>query len=90
MLYFSVQDSTGFKKISKKHCLGDKYGNYPTESAAKTACAADSNCKGVYDISCDNKDTFYLCPLSSTYAPSQSSCILEKTTQGNGNCSNIY
>jgi len=81
--FCKVQDSTGFKKISQKHCFDSKYGSYPTESAAKTACAADSNCKGVYDISCDNKNPFHLCPLSATYAPSQSSCILEKTTLGN-------
>ena len=90
MLYFSVHDSTVFQKISQKHCYHDKYGSYPTESAAKTACAADSNCKGVYDYDCDNKGPFSLCPLSATYAPSTSSCILEKKTQGNSNCSNIY
>ena len=90
MLYFSVQDSTGFTKLPLIHCYSDRYENFSTESAAKTACSVDSNCKGVYDSGCDNKGPFYLCPLSATYAPSTSSCILEKKTQGNSNCSNIY
>ena len=95
MLYFSVHDSTVFQKISQKHCYHDKYGSYPTESAAKTACAADSNCRGVYDYDCDNKSPYryyFLCPLSVnvTFAPSEGDCVYEKKTQGNGNCSNIY
>ena len=72
-----------FTEISQKHCSGSRYGTYFTESAAKTACLADSNCKGVYDPRCDNTGTFYLCPISATYQTSSSSCIHEKTTSGN-------
>ena len=70
-------------KLSNKHCFNDKYGSFSTESAAKTACTSDCNCKGVYDNSCDNSGTFYLCPISATYQTSSSSCIHEKTTSGN-------
>ena len=82
-LNIKIQSFIAFTELSRKHCFSVKYGSYSTESAAKTACLADSNCKGVYDPRCDNTGTFYLCPISATYQTSSSSCIHEKTTSGN-------
>ena len=89
MLYISVLDSASFKKLSKKHCSSDKYGKFSTEREAKTVCAGDSNCKGVYDGGCDGRGSFYLCPNRNTYQRSISSCIHEIKMSGAGNCSNI-
>ena len=61
-----------------KQCNGVEYGRFSTQAAAKTACADDTNCKGVYDPACDDQGIFYLCPNTATYRTSSSSCIYEK------------
>ena len=78
-----------FTKFWDAHCNSDKYGNFSEESTAKTACAADSNCKGVTDQGCDNRGLFYLCPNTATYQTDQASCIYKKSTPGDGNHINI-
>ena len=63
-----------------KHCYSNKYGEYSTLSLAQSACDSDSNCRGVYDESCDNSGSFYLCLISAGLeASTGGSCVYEKT-----------
>ena len=63
-----------YTKVELKHCWPDKYGSYNTLDDAKAACTADSNCGGVYDLSCDGAP-FYLCPETATLYTSSASCV---------------
>ena len=62
-----------------------------TLSAAKSTCASNSNCEGVYDRDCDNDWPFLLClkRVDQTYGTSSSSCIYEKNN-GMKNWNQIY
>jgi len=69
-----------YTKLDDKHCFPDRYKEFSTIQSAKDACSADSNCKGVYDRSCDAQaNDIYLCPTSVTLRNSTiSSCIFQK------------
>ena len=56
------------------------YGRFTTLHNAKVACDEDDNCKYVYDVKCDNVNTFYLCSKSNSLkpAPVTGSCVYEK------------
>ena len=68
-----------YKILNSKTCHDDSIGNYATLALAKSACNVNSNCRGVFDQSCDFKNTFYLCPVSKAlkYA-ADFSCVHEK------------
>ena len=63
-----------------KSCYGHSYENHLTLSSAQSACDSDLNCVAVYDVQCDNKGVFSLCPksvdLDENYV---SSCVYVKT-----------
>ena len=67
-----------YEQHNLKHCNSNKYGEYSTLSLAQSACSSDSNCRGVYDGSCDNSGSFYLCPTSADLEISSSSCVYKK------------
>ena len=75
---------SGYTKQEGKHCWNSKYGNYPSLEEAQSACSADSNCQGVYDLWCDTLDSYYLCPAKKSSGdafelkPSGSSCVYTK------------
>ena len=47
-----------------KNCNGHSYESHLTLSSAQSACDSDLNCVAVYDVGCDNKGVFSLCPKS--------------------------
>lgn len=61
-------------------CFSDKKGKFETLEAAKTACTADRDCKGVYDFGCDDEaNDMYLCLSTALYKHSEiGSCIYQK------------
>ena len=63
-------------KNTKKHCFSSKHPTkYATQALAEAACLKlGSQCSGVYDNGCDNKDEFYTC-TTAKWAASSSSCI---------------
>merc|ERR1711937_167684 len=63
-------------KNTKKHCLNTKHtGNYASLFKAQEACLKlGSKCSGVYDSSCDGKNSFYTC-TTAKWATSTSSCV---------------
>ena len=67
-----------YERQNLKHCYPNKYGAYSTLALAKSACNSDLNCRGVYDLSCDNSGSFYLCPISAGLRKSGSSCVYQK------------
>ena len=77
-----------FTKHGLKHCL-DRYASatsYSSMAAAGTACLANAACSGVYDPSCDNAGSWYLCNADA-YADSSSSCIYVKVGGGGSSSS---
>ena len=77
--------SEEFTQHAKKHCYSQRlapqtrYSSLPT---AKAACAANSNCFGVYDNGC-RQSSIYLCDAqkitsSAKLTASSSSCVFEK------------
>jgi len=82
----------GYTKQEGKHCWNSKYGNYPSLEEAQTACSADSNCQGVYDLWCDTLDSYYLCPAKTSSGdafelkPSGSSCVYTKDSDTTPGC----
>lgn len=75
-----------YVKKTKKHCAREKLGGRDGEATnlwvAKDKCSSNPKCGGVYDSSCDNKGTFYLCKKGFTESKSSSSCVYLKS--GNG------
>merc|ERR1712151_505841 len=63
-------------KNTKKHCFSSKHPTkYATLAKEQEACVKlGSQCSGVYDNGCDNKDEFYTC-TTAKWAVSSSSCI---------------
>merc|ERR1712226_408110 len=63
-------------KNTKKHCFSTKHpAKYKTLAEAQKACKGLGNkCSGVYDESCDGKNTFYAC-TTAKWATSTSSCV---------------
>ena len=72
-----------YKKVILKHCNTFKFGKYSTLALAQSACNADSTCRWVYDGSCDNINSFYLCPESKGLETSSSSCVYDKIGKRN-------
>merc|ERR1712157_506955 len=66
----------GWAKNTKKHCFSSKHPTkYASLAKAQEACLKlGAKCSGVYDGSCDNKNTFYTC-TTAKWAVSSSSCI---------------
>ena len=52
--------------------------SYPTYAHAKKKCleAGPSNCTGLYNYKCDNKDKFYLCRFGVFTRSTSGSCTL--------------
>ena len=74
--HISVADYT---KVLDTHCDDDAYGSYDTIDQAKSACDSDSNCKGVYDNSCDGETRISLCSFGSDSQKSTiGSCVYIK------------
>ena len=48
--------------MHKKECNQHKYGEFDQLEDAKEACDEDENCSSIYDVSCGDENTFYLCP----------------------------
>ena len=71
-----------WNKIDHKFILStEMYGSYNSFVDAKNACVDDANCGGVYDLQCDNKNTFKLYPKNAKPKKSGSgSCIYERPT----------
>ena len=71
------QCGTGWTKQPLKHCAQNRFPmSYSTKAAAQAACDGEgaSKCQGIYDVSCNDKGSWYLCkpgPLST----SGSSCV---------------
>ena len=65
---------------NSKYCANAyAYGDYSTLSLTQSACDSDSNCRGVYDPSCDDSGSFKLCPISAGLeASSAGSCVYVK------------
>ena len=79
----STGSSTCETKHVKKHCYHQRLGTtkYASWAIAKAACAANSNCFGVYDNGC-RKSSIYLCDSrkitsSAKLSKSGSSCVFE-------------
>ena len=79
----STGSSTCTTKHVKKHCYNQRLGTakYASWAIAKAACAANSNCFGVYDAGC-RKSSIYLCDSrkitsSAKLSQSGSSCVFE-------------
>jgi len=84
----STGSSTCTTKHVKKHCYNQRLGTakYASWAIAKAACAANSNCFGVYDAGC-RKSSIYLCDSrkitsSAKLSNSGSSCVFEKPNAG--------
>ena len=77
-LYFEENVVVTYQQRNLKHCASNDYGSYLTLTLAQSACSSDSNCRGVYDTSCDNSGSFYLCPISADLKISSRSCVYEK------------
>jgi len=73
---YEAPKATTWVKNAKKHCLNTKHtGNYATLAKAQEACLKlGSKCSGVYDSSCDGRNTFYTC-TTAKWATSTSSCV---------------
>ena len=68
-------------KLENQMCSDQSFGSYHTLSEAKIACALISSCKGVYDVTCQEKaGNIHLCPSEQYYSYSKSynSCIYHK------------
>ena len=52
-----------YEQQKLKHC-SSHFGSYSTLDTAMSACNSNSYCGGVLDQSCNNKEPFYLCPIS--------------------------
>jgi hypothetical protein len=78
-----VETKPEWKKIDHKFILStEMYGSYNSFVDAKNACVDDANCGGVYDLQCDNKNTFKLYPKNAKPKKSGSgSCIYERPTE---------
>lgn len=70
-------------KLTLKHCYQTRLSTtgYSTRNAAVQACAAENDaskdsCLGVYDPSCDNTGSFYLC-ANQPLRTSSSSCVYD-------------
>ena len=71
-----------YNKISLKHCGSDIIGSTHTSLAsAQSACSSEPGCTGVYDDSCDDSGSYYLCGTL-TYGESSSvgSCVYKKSS----------
>ena len=64
-----------------KNCNGHSYESHLTLSSAQSACDSDLNCVAVYDVGCDNKGVFSLCPKSVDLLDENyfTSCVYVKT-----------
>ena len=80
MLKTSRNGFVEWNKIDHKFILStEMYGSYNSFVDAKNACVDDANCGGVYDLQCDNKNTFKLYPKNAKPKKSGSgSCIYER------------
>ena len=81
---------------------GESYGSYATLEEAKTVCASDNNCQGVYDIGCTGDSSMssekifgkyrlqgvHLCPNS--YVKKHTSGGIKKGIYVHGGSSCIY
>ena len=66
--------------MEKKACASQKYGNYNRVEDAKSACSADSRCKGIYLKDCNlYTGSYHLCPIESGYFDSTVSCVRDKS-----------
>ena len=69
-----------YEKRLTRHCSSYKYGGNSTLAMAQSACNLDDSCMAVYDGSCDDSGTFFLCTRTE-YDSRSPSCVYEK----NGN-----
>ncbi len=64
-------------KHAKKRCDSNKAVETPYWSLAdaQAACMDNAACHGVYDLGCDNMNSFYQCQAASTWEASALSCV---------------
>lgn len=75
----------GDKKV-KKHCAGNRFPvSYATRATAEAACAREgpTKCSGVYDVSCNDRGSWYLCKMQALRT-SGSSCVYQRGGAGGG------
>lgn len=73
--------AVSWEKEEDTHCYSSRDVSvvYSTLNDAETACAADSDCSGVYDNNCDNSGSFYKCMGDDDrWHASMSSCVYRK------------
>ena len=65
-LYTTITGDPTFTKTENKYC-SSRYpsSGFSTLEVAQFSCLGDDECKSVYDNSCDDSGTFYLCDQSS-------------------------
>ena len=60
-------------------CQTSSYGQYENVDSAKESCKRDVQCKGVWDIGCDDSlNSAHLCWIGFDYVDDSARCVYDK------------